>query len=112
MIDELAIRDILSVYSKHGWTIRSVLLSNATKRFLELAASDIFAEIPVGENIIDAAWFSRDRDAKTTAWELRYLGTSPYALVMHIAGDRTSGDEFDALVLQLNAAVGRSHAGH
>jgi hypothetical protein len=69
------IQDILSIYQKHGWTLRRVLLSASLKK--HLAGFNFEAETVESE--IDAAWFSRPSGEKE-AWELRRLNQTPFAL--------------------------------
>lgn len=112
MLNEADVREILGVYAKHGWELRRVLLSAETQMALGQSASELFRGVSSESNQVDAAWFSRPQSSGTTAWELRYFGPSPYALVTNVSGERTNGDEFDALVSQLNAAIGRLRSGH
>ena len=81
MIDAGKIGEILQVYTKHGWTLRRVLLSGALKNGLAVPLSSLFHEAPVLESDIDAAWFSRPPRVGGVAWELRHLGDQPYALL-------------------------------
>ena len=69
------IQDILSLYQKHGWKLRRVLLSESLKK--QLGEVDFEAEVV--ESKVDAAWFSRPSGDKE-AWELRKLSQTPYAL--------------------------------
>lgn len=85
MISAGQIREILSLYRKHGWTLRRVLLTEKLKNSLNDSIENLFgaaAEIVAAE--IDAAWFSRDSAASGVdrqAWEIRHLSETPYALV-------------------------------
>jgi hypothetical protein len=73
------IEEILSLYQKHGWTLRRVLLSVKLKK--QLAGSlQIFSETEIIDSRIDAAWFSRAAGKDREAWELRRLSETPYAL--------------------------------
>lgn len=80
MIDRAAIEQILAQYKKHGWKLRRVLLSERFRENLP-DASDVFdgAEILAAE--LDGLWFSRSSRPGLTAWELRHLAETPYALV-------------------------------
>lgn len=74
------IEDILSLYQKHGWTLRRVLLSTKLKK--QLADSmQIFSRAEIIEARIDAAWFSRASGKDKEAWELRRLSETQYALL-------------------------------
>jgi hypothetical protein len=59
------------------------LLCEASKR--ELA--EIGSDIEVRHSAIDAAWFSRPPKTGETAWELRYLGDIPFALLEYVDED-------------------------
>ena len=79
MISTRQIQDLLSLYQKHGWTLRRVLLSPELKK--QLAGSmDIFSGAQIIEAKIDAVWFSRPSGKDREAWELRRLSETPYAL--------------------------------
>lgn len=76
MIDAESVKEIIAIYSKHGWLLRRVLLSTKSKNDL----SGLFAGIEIRDSAIDAAWFSRPPRNGGVAWELRYLGNTPFAL--------------------------------
>ena len=76
MIDASAIDDILSIYKKHGWSLRRVLLSAAAA-----CGSDSFGDAEIRESNIDALWFSRASREGSEAWELRALAPTPLALL-------------------------------
>lgn len=79
MIDADSINSIISVYVKHGWTLRRVLLSDALKT--SLGDSFAFGESEVVTADFDALWFSRVRNDRETAWEIRHISNTAYALV-------------------------------
>ncbi len=79
MISLTQIQDILSLYQKHGWVLRRVLLSPNLKKNLA-DSTEIFADAKIVEAEIDAAWFSRASGKDREAWELRRLSETPYAL--------------------------------
>ena len=81
MIDAANIAEILATYKKHGWILRRVLLSAAAKEKLGDARKRLFGEIESTESMIDAAWFSRPPKEGGVAWEIRYLGEIPFALL-------------------------------
>lgn len=76
MITGEQIQDILSLYRKHGWKLRRVLLTEQLKK--DLADSIFDAEVVESE--VDAVWFSRPSGEGKEAWELRRLSETPYAL--------------------------------
>ncbi|MEK7723439.1 MAG: hypothetical protein AAB336_03755 [Acidobacteriota bacterium] len=76
MITAEQIQDILSLYSKYGWTLRRILLTPKLKKHL----ADFTADAEFIESEIDAVWFSRASADDKEAWELRRLSETPYAL--------------------------------
>lgn len=81
MIDAGSIKAILDVYSKHGWTLRRVLLSDALRKSLSPDAGVLFGDLPAKTSSLDALWFSRASKGTMVAWELRHLSNVPYALL-------------------------------
>lgn len=51
--------------------------------------------VPIIDSEIDAAWFSRPPKPGGVAWELRYLGVTPFALVEQADED---SDDFEAML--------------
>jgi hypothetical protein len=72
---ELA-QQIIANYSRHGWTLRRVLLRPQTRN--ELGGN--FGDVEPNDSEIDALWFARPSSAGREAWELRLLAEYPYAL--------------------------------
>ncbi len=79
-------REIVETYSKYGWTLRRVLLTDETQRNLP-DLNNMFKGVPVKVAEIDAAWFSRPSANKREAWELRRLHETPFALFESFARD-------------------------
>jgi hypothetical protein len=86
MIGADLISEILSVYRKHGWTLRRVLLSEDLAGGLR-DTEDLFGTVETCTSPLDALWFSRASKGTLEAWELRYLSNTPYALVEVIERD-------------------------
>ena len=84
MIDADAILEVISIYQKHGWILRRVLLSSVLKERLANGKDAIFGDVSINESAIDAAWFSRPPKSGGVPWELRYLGDLPFALLENI----------------------------
>ena len=80
MISVKQIQDILSLYQKHGWQLRRILLTPKSKKHFG-SSLDIFFGVEITEAPIDAVWFSRASGKDKEAWELRRLSETPYALV-------------------------------
>jgi len=81
MINAESISEILSVYKKHGWVLRRVLLSDALGKMLQPHLGGLFPGITPSRSLLEGLWFSRPSKGTLEAWELRHLSTSPYALV-------------------------------
>ena len=81
MIRAGQIAEILSLYKKHGWILRRVLLSDALKNSLPAPLENIFGAAEIRTSEIDAAWFSRPPNANQETWELRRLSETPYAMI-------------------------------
>ena len=90
------IREIISVYAKHGWTLRRVLLSEKLNKSLTNEIDTLFTGSSLQISDIDAAWFSRETPNDGTAWEIRHLSSAPFALVVVV--DEDSGELDDVLL--------------
>lgn len=114
MIGREAIEQILAQYAKHGWKLRRVLLSEQSRQTTPDAA-DVFEGVEIRQSGLDGLWFSRSSRAGITAWELRHLSATPYALVENL---NDSADEPDLeLVLKraetkMIEAIGSRRLGH
>ena len=81
MISANQIQEILSLYKKHGWALRRVLLTEKLKNSLSDSIETLFGTAEIVSSDIDAAWFSRVSKGNREAWEIRHLSQTPYALV-------------------------------
>src|SRR5687768_15510964 len=82
MINGQQIAEILSLYKKHGWNLRRVLLSERLKESLAGSPLEqLFGATEIRASEIDAVWFSRPSRDNQEAWELRRLSETPYALM-------------------------------
>jgi hypothetical protein len=81
MIKAEQIAEILALYKRHGWILRRVLLSDALRASLAEALENLFGDAEIRSSELNAAWFSRPARNNQEAWELRRLGTSPFALM-------------------------------
>ncbi len=82
------ILEALSLYKKHGWTLRRVLLSEESRRDLGSSAQELFGPARIVGFGKDAAWFSRASGKDREAWELRLFGDAPFALVEVFEADQ------------------------
>lgn len=111
MIDLETIREIIATYTKHGWLLRRVLLTTGSKPVATDSLSNAFGDAEIRESLLNAAWFSRPPQAGGVAWELRYLGSTPFALVEH--ADENSPDFEEVLAdveERLRLAIAGKHA--
>ena len=81
MINAQTIAEILSLYKKHGWNLRRVLLSDALRVNITDALQDLFSGAEIVSSPLNAVWFSRPSKNEAEAWELRRLTDAPFALV-------------------------------
>ena len=81
MIKAQTIAEILSLYKKHGWNLRRVLLSDGLRVNITDALQDLFGGAEIVSSKLNAVWFSRPSKNGAEAWELRRLNDAPFALV-------------------------------
>jgi hypothetical protein len=91
--------ELTSMYGKHGWQLRSVLLRPETRVELQLPEN-----LPVKEATFDALWFSRPSHDDREAWELRLLAQTQYALFETFEADETE-EERDDMKLEMEARL-------
>jgi len=84
MIDASAIKEIIALYKKHGWTLRRILLSAALEKNLSTGLREVFGDAEITPYLLDAAWFSRSSRPQSETWELRSLCAAPFAIVAFI----------------------------
>src|SRR6476659_3169337 len=82
------ITEIVSVYQKHGWQLRRVMLRPESQAELEKGRAALGGVAP-DEAEIDALWFSRPSHEQREAWELRLLSETQYALFETFEADET-----------------------
>ncbi len=115
MIDAEQIREILSLYKKHGWNLRRVLLSNELRVSLNEDLQKLFSDAElVSSPFLNAAWFSRASRASRETWELRHLSETPFALleVFDAETDEETREkarkEVETRLLELTSNAGRT----
>ncbi len=104
MTNGVEIVETIEQYSKHGWSLRRVLLSSPT--------GDRIDGVMVEKGAFDGLWFSRVSRPGTETWELRRLGGTPYALVTVISDDddeQTRQEAFAALEKKMLATLTRGN---
>jgi len=84
MTDASAIAEIIATYQKYGWILRRVLLNKESLKKLECEKNGLFGDVAIVDSDINAAWFSRPPKTGSVAWEIRYLGNIPFALLENV----------------------------
>ena len=83
--------ELTTIYRKHGWQLRRVLLRPETR-------AELSVEVPVKEAEFDALWFSRPSHNDREAWELRLLAQTQYALFETFEADETEEQRNDVRI--------------
>ena len=104
---ELA-QPIVANYTKHGWTLRRVLLRPSAEHERQQIAQ-MFPESALINSEVDALWFARASHAGREAWELRLIAEQPYALFETFEADESKEDREDVRREMENKM--REHAG-
>ena len=94
MIDIATIRSIIEQYGKFGWELRRISLTPELQTKIGTAIDDLFNGVEVKRCDLDAAWFTRASKNGGTAWELRALQDSPFALI-EVVDPNISADELE-----------------
>lgn len=83
------VSEIIKQYTQHGWVLRRLVLTDELRNRL---GADFVSHLGVESRAanFDAAWFSRPPTGGAVAWEVRYLGSFPFALLETI--DESSAD--------------------
>jgi hypothetical protein len=97
-------KELVSTYGRHGWRLRRILLTPATRREIEDTERDLLEEAEVADSRADALWFSRPSQANREAWELRLLDAIPYALFETFEADETD-EQRDDVRLEMEARM-------
>lgn len=82
MISAQEFHALVATYREHGWVLRQVVLAANSEALLKMPP-----EVAVRKGVVDAAWFSRPPKPGSLPWEIRHLGSTPYALVEHLDED-------------------------
>lgn len=69
--------EIFRTYEKYGWRLRRLLAPAQSRTFVEASEKNV----PIDEFALEAAWLSREPKPGQVAWELRYMGDPPFALL-------------------------------
>ncbi len=99
MISQIAVEQIIKLYRQHGWHLQRVLLTADSSKSFADTPEIIFGAAEIIESEMDGAWFSRASNAEQTAWELRHLSASPFAMMEMI--DNELGAEERQEILEM-----------
>jgi len=95
MIGQEELRELIRQYESHGWKLRIVLTGSAQENDPALVEV-IGSNIPLRTSHLDALWFSRPNKVNET-WELRRIGSLPYALVRFVSDEDTEASRDEIL---------------
>ena len=88
------ISEIVATYTRHGWTLREILLQPQSK--VERGKNDSLEGVEIRAADFDALWFSRPSHERREAWELRLISEQAYALFEAFEADESEEDRRDA----------------
>lgn len=97
MIKESELTEILSLYKRHGWTLRRVLMSPEFEKSLGSKRNVLFRDADMRSSNMDGAWFSRLSNPENETWELRLLTSTPFALLDVLSKTATETEREEAL---------------
>jgi hypothetical protein len=80
------------------------LLQFVTRAEISAKEADILAPIKIKEDVIDALWFARPSTNNRTAWELRLLAETQYALFETFEADETE-EQREEMRLEMEARL-------
>jgi hypothetical protein len=98
------LRELVGTYQRHGWELKSALLSPETIAEFNADPRDPLQSITVKESPVDAMWFSRLSHQNREAWELRLLSETQYALFETFEPDETE-DQRDEMRQEMEARL-------
>lgn len=104
MADTGQIGETLKLYTKHGWSLRRVLLSPEARNKLGDEITTLFAGADVRGSDIDAAWFARSSRPGDDTWELRSLGAEQFALC-EVFSEDDDDDAREEAMLEMEARL-------
>ena len=93
--------ELMAIYRRHGWQLRSVLLRPETRMEIQSQLPD---DLTVKEATCDALWFSRPSHNDREAWELRLMAQTQYALFETFEADETE-EQRDDVKLEMEARL-------
>jgi hypothetical protein len=96
--------EVVATYRKHGWELKRALLQPSTRAEISAKEADILAPITIKDDVIDALWFGRPSNNNRTAWELRLLAETQYALFETFEADENE-EQREEMRLEMEARL-------
>ncbi|HJX89082.1 MAG TPA: hypothetical protein VJ372_01230 [Pyrinomonadaceae bacterium] len=96
--------ELVATYRKHGWDLKCALLQPATHAEIHEKEADILVPVTIKEDVIDALWFARPSNNNRTAWELRLLAETQYALFEIFEADENE-EQREEMRLEMEARL-------
>jgi hypothetical protein len=108
--------ELVATYRKHGWELCAALLQPDTRFELTAKEPTLPEQVVIKDAPFDALWFSRASHQNRTAWELRLLADTQYALFETFEMDETE-EQRDEMKLEMEArmrdyVLGTGERGH
>ncbi|HEX7294543.1 MAG TPA: hypothetical protein VF251_02245 [Pyrinomonadaceae bacterium] len=82
-------KELVTIYQRHGWQLRTVLFRPETIAEMKCGEDDPLQSVTIKDSPVDALWFSRPSHQQREAWELRLLSETQYALFETFEADET-----------------------
>jgi hypothetical protein len=96
--------ELVATYRKYGWELKRALMQPATRAEVNAKESDLLALITIKEDTIDALWFARPSHNNRSAWELRLLAETQYALFETFEADENE-EQREEMRLEMEARL-------
>ena len=109
--------ELTATYQRHGWQLKSAILQRETRTELSAKEPELLGPLVLKEDTFDALWFSRPSHQNRTAWELRLLAETQYALFETFEADETD-EQREEMRLEMEARMreyvhgGKDERGH
>jgi hypothetical protein len=107
MTDIDPIVSVVAQYTRFGWKLERILLSNASIELRSRLASE-FQGIQILDHPLNALWFSRPQNDSVT-WEIRRLTGSPFALLA-VFNSEMSEDQCEKVLQGLEVQMAKTSA--
>jgi hypothetical protein len=96
--------ELVATYRKHGWELKDALLQPDARLELMAKEPNLVGQVVIKDAAFDALWFSRPSHNNRTAWELRLLAETQYALFETFEADETE-EQREEMKLEMEARM-------